>query len=198
MNSEAMFRRSLAVVFILLTLIRVYYARKAGKAGEKTSADGEDRFDAVLLRGFNSLAAVAALMYLIAPRWMRWSALPLPAWLRWIGMVAGLVTIALFLWVHRALGENWSTSVEPKGQHALVTSGPYRWARHPMYTALLLALPALPLLLRSLWGLALSLLLVVPALWLRIREEEVMLLAEFGDEYRKYMARTWRLVPFVY
>jgi len=67
-----------------------------------------------------------------------------------------------------------------------------------MYTALLLALPALPLLLRSLWGLALSLLLIVPALWLRIREEEAMLLAELGDEYREYMARTWRLVPLVF
>ena len=52
--------------------------------------------------------------------------------------------------------------------------------------------------LSSLWGLALSLVLIVPALWLRMREEEALLLAEFGDEYRGYMARTWRLVPFVF
>nr|HID14197.1 hypothetical protein [Anaerolineae bacterium] len=47
-------------------------------------------------------------------------------------------------------------------------------------------------------GLALSLVLIVPALWLRIRQEEAMLLIEFGDEYREYMARTWRLIPFVF
>ncbi|MFQ6059100.1 MAG: hypothetical protein ACE5MB_09525, partial [Anaerolineae bacterium] len=97
-------------MFILLTFIRLYYARKAGKTGE--SADGEDKFGAVLLRVFNSLAAIATLTYLIAPQLMRWSALPMPAWSRWIGVVVGLVTVALFLWVHRALGKNWSTSVE--------------------------------------------------------------------------------------
>lgn len=55
----------------------------------------------------------------------------------------------------------------------------------------------LPLLLRSLWGLALSLVLIVPTLVLRIREEERLLLAVFGDEYQEYMTHTWRLVPFV-
>lgn len=55
-----------------------------------------------------------------------------------------------------------------------------------------------PRLLRSLLGLALSLLLTVPALRLRIREEEAMLLTKFGNQYREYMACTWRLVPLVY
>ena len=129
-----LFRGILAIEFILLTLIRLYYARKAGGTGERASADREGKFGATRLRLFNSLAAIATLTYLIAPRLMRWSALPMPVWLRWIGVVLGLATIPLFLWVHRALGENWSTSVETKAQHTLVTSGPYRWVRHPMYT----------------------------------------------------------------
>ncbi len=120
-----------------------------------------------------------------------------PAW-----AVAGLALLllgaALGMAAWRALGRWYAPDPAILPGQWLITSGPYRLVRHPMYTAQLLSLPALPLLLRSLWGLALSLLLIVPALWLRIREEEAILLAEFGDEYRAYMAHTWRLVPLVY
>ena len=194
MNSEAIFRSSLAAVFILLTLIRVYYARKAGEADEKTSTDGEDKLGAILLRAFNSLAAVATLVYLIAPRWMGWSALPLPAWLRWIGVVAGLLTIALFLWVHRALGENWSTSVEPKEQHALVTSGPYRWVRHPMYTTMFVWTLAF-FLLSANWFVGITWLALSILAASRAGEEEAALIEKFGAEYRAYMQRTARFLP---
>ncbi len=165
------FRGSLAAEFILLTLIRVYYARKAGKAGEKVSVDGEGKLGAALLRLCNSLAAIATLMYLVAPQRMRWSALPMPVWLRWIGVVAGLVTVALFLWVHHTLGENWSTSVETKEGHKLITGGPYRWVRHPMYTTIFV------------WSL------------IQTRLEDRRLIVLFGDEARRYVAAVPGYVP---
>jgi len=115
-----------------------------------------------------------------------------------VGLGLFLLGAALGVAAWRALGRWYAPDPDVRPGQQLITSGPYRLVRHPMYTALLLALPALPLLLRSLWGLALSLVLIVPALRLRIREEEAMLLTEFGDEYRSYMARTWRLVPFVF
>jgi len=193
-NDEVMFRGDLAAVFILLTLIRVYYARKAGEADEKSSADGEGKSGAVLLRVSNSLAAVATLVYLVAPRWMRWSALPLPAWLRWIGMAVGLVTIALFLWVHRALGENWSTSVETKEQHALVTSGPYRWVRHPMYTTMFVWTLAF-FLLSANWFVGITWLALSILAASRAGREEAALIETFGAEYQAYVQRTGRFLP---
>jgi len=193
-NNEVIFRGGLAAVFVLLTFIRVYYARKAGKTGEKTSADGEDKLGAVLLRVLNSLVAIATLVYLIVPRWMRWSALPLPAWLRWIGIAVGLVTIALFLWVHRALGENWSTSVEPKELHALVTSGPYRWVRHPMYTTMFVWTLAF-FLLSANWFVGITWLVLSIVAASRAGAEEAALIEKFGAEYRAYMQRTARFLP---
>ena len=76
------FRGSLAAVFILLTFIRLYYARKAGKADEKVSVDREDKFSTTLMRWLNSLAVIATLIYLIVPQLMSWSALPMPVWFR--------------------------------------------------------------------------------------------------------------------
>ena len=120
-----------------------------------------------------------------------------PAW-SVIGLILFLLGAALGLAACRALGRWYAPDPDVLPGQRLITGGPYRLLRHPMYTALLLSLPALPLLLRSLLDLALDLLFIGPALWLRIREEEAMLLAEFGDEYLEYIARTWRLVPFVF
>ena len=194
MNNEVIFRGSLAAVFILLTSIRLYHARKAGKAGEKVSVDREGKFGATLLRLFNSLAVIATLMYLIAPQLMRWSALPMPAWLRWIGVVVGFVTISLFLWAHRALGENWSTSVETKEQHTLVTSGPYRWVRHPMYATMFVWALAF-FLLSTKWFVGITWLALGIMAASRAGKEEAALTEKFGAEYRAYMQRTGRFLP---
>jgi len=60
----------------------------------------------------------------------------MPAWSRWLGVALGIVSLQLFGWTHHALGRNWSTRLVIKEGHSLVTSGPYRWVRHPMYTAI--------------------------------------------------------------
>jgi len=193
-NNEVMFRGGLAAVFILLTFIRLYYARKAGKTAEKITAEGEDKFGATLLRLFNSLAAITTLIYLIAPQLMRWSALPMLMGLRWIGVIAGLVTITLFLWVHRALGENWSTSMQTKEQHTLVTSGPYRWVRHPMYTTMFVWTLAF-FLLSANWFVGITWLALSILATSRAGEEEAALIEEFGAEYQAYMRRTARFLP---
>lgn len=80
-----------------------------------------------------------------------------------IGLALFLLGVVLGISAWRALGRWYIPDPDVLPGQRLITGGPYRLVRHPMYTALLLSLPALPLLLRSLWGLALSLLLIVPA-----------------------------------
>jgi protein-S-isoprenylcysteine O-methyltransferase Ste14 len=95
------------------------------------------------------------------------------------------------------LGPLFSTFVTIQKEHRLVTSGLYRFVRHPIYTGSLLAVVGIFLVFRSrlVWG-ALPL-YGLGTLW-RIHDEERLLLAAFGEEFRRYRARTWRLLPFVY
>ena len=83
------------------------------------------------------------LVYVINPSWMAWSSFESPRWLRWTGVILGLCVLCSVHWVLRNLGRNVSETVLTKIDHEMVTSGPYRWIRHPLYTtgiALFLAL----------------------------------------------------------
>lgn len=136
-----------------------------------------------------------AAAYIVSPASMSWASFDAPAWLRWLGVALGLSTVLAAHWVLRTLGRNVSETVLTKEHHELVTRGPYRWIRHPLYTtgiALFVALGLIAanwfILLASLLALLLIRLVVVPL-------EERALLARFGEAYQQYMRRTGTMAP---
>ncbi len=96
---------------------------------------------------------------------------------------------------HYDLGRNWRVTTEIREGHTLVTSGIFRYIRHPMYSAHWLWGIAQVLLIHN-WiaGLA-SLVIWLPVYLLRVRREENMMLEKFGEEYRLYMRQTGRIIP---
>jgi protein-S-isoprenylcysteine O-methyltransferase Ste14 len=115
---------------------------------------------------------------------------------------AGVVCLVVGLWLfyrsHADLGTNWSITLEVREQHRLITHGVYGRVRHPMYIALLLYSVGQALVLPN-WVAGPSYLIAFSILLVfRVREEEKMMLEQFGDEYAAYMARTQRLVPRIW
>ena len=80
------------------------------------------------------LLVVPTILSVARPQWMAWSSLTVPEWIRWSGVVLGVLTIAGVWWVLRTLGYNLSETVLTKRDHQLITTGPYRWVRYPLYT----------------------------------------------------------------
>jgi protein-S-isoprenylcysteine O-methyltransferase Ste14 len=110
-------------------------------------------------------------------------------------MAAGLLlrTIAI-----RQLGEFFVPEVAIQPGQALMDRGLYRFLRHPSYAGSFLTILGYGLVLTN--GLSLAIMLFIPGLafGFRMHVEEAALLAAFGDDYRRYMQRTKRLIPFVY
>jgi protein-S-isoprenylcysteine O-methyltransferase Ste14 len=110
-------------------------------------------------------------------------------------MIAALV---LFRMTHKHLGRNWSVTLDTRKTHTLIDTGIYAHLRHPMYSAFwLLALAQAALLQNWIAGLA------GPVAWatlffLRVGHEERLMIDTFGDQYRRYMQRTKRVLPWVY
>jgi protein-S-isoprenylcysteine O-methyltransferase Ste14 len=108
------------------------------------------------------------------------------------------VSLCLFYLVHRDLGENWSFTLEIRKRHALVTTGLYRWIRHPMYSAFLLWAIAQALLLPNWIAGPAGLVGFGTLFFFRVGREEQMMIETFGDEYRAYVARTKRVIPGIF
>ncbi len=114
---------------------------------------------------------------------------------QYLGLALMAAGIALREWAVLALGRHFSVVVALEADHRLVTAGPYRWLRHPAYTGGLIATNGFALALGSWLSLIPIVAILLPAFAYRIRLEEQLLLAAFGDTYRTYMSRTWRLFP---
>ena len=200
MDSERTFRIIFFAVFASVMVIRAYYRWRAKRNGESGWSVGEDAAEregrgGVLLRlllFFYMLAAVV--LYALNPRWLTLFAVPLPLWSRWLGAVVAVFSIPLFFWVHCALGNHWSANLELREKHTLITSGPYRSVRHPMYTALFGLSIGVAVLLAS-WLIILLVVATIILLYARVHKEEVMMIQRFGEEYQMYMRRTGRLLP---
>ena len=116
---------------------------------------------------------------------------------RWIGVVLYLAGGVLRLWPVFVLGRRFSGLVAIQPGHTLVTDGIYRIVRNPSYLGLLVLSLGWALAFRSVVGVVLALINIVP-LVARIRSEEALLHAQFGEQYDAYRRRTWRLVPRLY
>ena len=163
--------------------------------GNLSSGEREDRSNRWVLAAFGVIGLLAA-----------W----LPAYtdridfltidgdtVRWIGVILYLAGGVLRIWPVFVLGRRFSGLVAIQPGHTLVTNGIYRTVRNPSYLGMLVLSLGWALAFRSLVGVVLALINIVPLI-ARIRSEEALLHAQFGEQYDVYRRRTWRLVPGLY
>jgi protein-S-isoprenylcysteine O-methyltransferase Ste14 len=187
------------IVFLILPvgwyIIRMPYARRSRRTTIVRTARG---FREMLLLSISFTGVILLPFLYVAtdfPRFAAYPARPVPTS---IGVLVAIAALIMFHRTHKALGRNWSVSLDVRENHRLVTEGVYRHLRHPMYTAFWLWAAAQALLLPN-WIAGLSGLFGFGTLYfLRIGKEEQLMLDTFGDEYRVYMARTRRIIPWIY
>ena len=192
---ENLFPVSYLIGFIVGSLIRVRYMRKFRQ--DRKAIFREEGIFVGLLASLWGIAILLPLLYIFT-QWLSFADFDLPTWVGWIGVVTFALALLLLWRSHAELGRNWRVTTEIREGHNLVTTGIFRYIRHPMYSAHWLWGIAQILLIHN-WiaGLA-SLIVLLPMYLLRTRREEQMMLDEFGEEYRLYMKRTGRITPRLY
>ena len=114
------------------------------------------------------------------------------------GVIVMWLGLAIRVWAIAALGRAFRTTVEVDPGQVVVSSGPYRWVRHPSYSGLLLIVAGAGLAAGHWLALAVCVVLPLPAVLWRIRVEEAELTAVLGERYRDYQAQAKRLIPGVW
>jgi len=115
----------------------------------------------------------------------------------YLGVAICALGLFAAVWSRKTLGDDWSRDVEFKQGHKLVERGPYRFVRHPIYTSHLLMGLGTAVASGSLVAFA-GLLLFSIGFWIKLKQEEGLLLRHFPEEYPAYQARVKALVPFVF
>jgi protein-S-isoprenylcysteine O-methyltransferase Ste14 len=193
---ETIFRMVLPILFVSFAIHRGYYIRKHGKE-ENTLKKRHEGLVSKIAGLLGLLGFIAVLTYAIHPAWLSWASLPLPLWLRWTGIAIALLGFALLQWAQNTLGKNWSDTPRMMKEQELITSGPYQFIRHPIYTAFLLILGS-TLFISANWLIGLAWIgMTTLEVASRIGFEENLMLEFFGEQYRGYMKRTGRLLPKV-
>jgi protein-S-isoprenylcysteine O-methyltransferase Ste14 len=116
---------------------------------------------------------------------------------RYLGLALLAVGSVLRVGPMFVLGRRFTWPLASQEEHPLMTTGFYRYIRHPSYLGALLGGTGWVLVFRSGVGLLLMALLLV-GLFPVIGQEEALLASEFGEEYEAYRRRTWRLLPFLF
>lgn len=189
------FRILFILAFIAMLGIRIYYQRKIFR--EKRKIDIKEG-KLSLIAG--SIAALTTIIfgaeYIFYPGFFSFAyVLHYTDWLRWIGCLILLIGIVLLGLAHHHLGKSFSSFVVLKEKHVLVESGPYRWIRHPIYSAFILNYIGGGLLASN-WVLTVipvSMYAILVAI--RMGQEEKVMEETFGQRYIDYEKRTGRLLP---
>ncbi|MFT3885720.1 MAG: isoprenylcysteine carboxylmethyltransferase family protein [Flavobacteriales bacterium] len=179
-------------VLVLAFFCTVLFATQPALSVEESKRNkSTDGWTIWLIIGVSGMGQIASLV-----DWAYSQAAPqaLDAW-----VVSGLVLLpfgtAFRLWAINTLKNNFAATVQIKQCQQLITSGPYKWLRHPSYTGAWVAMVGAALLMHSMVGL----LIMGPGmLWVygcRIATEERTLEAAFGEAYREMKGRTWRMLP---
>jgi protein-S-isoprenylcysteine O-methyltransferase Ste14 len=113
-----------------------------------------------------------------------------------IGLAVWVAGLAIAVWARLYIGRNWGMPMTRRAEPELVTTGPYRLIRHPIYTGIILALVGTALAISPLGLIAVAVLAVFFAF--SATREERFLTEEFPSAYPPYKARTKMLIPFVF
>lgn len=178
----------IGLLFFLSELLLLLIKRsRSGGAARK-----EDRHSLLVLWLAISISMSIGMGF--ALRWWIW----MPEVTRPVGVVLAISGM-LLRWISiLQLGKMFTVDIAITDRHALKTNGLYRYLRHPSYTGLLLIVAGLGLATGSLLSLVVVVVPIFLALQYRIRTEETVLLEEFGDAYRQYCTKTYRLLPGIY
>ena len=189
------YRISVAVIYFLQMALLLYFYKATKDKTILHSSDVEPILLVVIRSSWVILVISSILLYIIYPAALKWGELNLSHTVRVIGIIVGIISDFLILWVLVSLGKNISAALKVRINQQLVTIGPYRYVRHPLYSVGIILFLSVTLV-SSNWILGIvGICFQLFIMFTRTPLEEKMLMEHFGEEYRRYIEKTGAFFP---
>ncbi|MFZ0888588.1 MAG: isoprenylcysteine carboxylmethyltransferase family protein [Candidatus Binataceae bacterium] len=198
-DNDTPFRLIAAAELVAMVAVRDYYSfsRSRESIRERIRRSAEAAWLTAAMGAFAILHFGGVIVYIAMPAVLGWCTFHVAGPIRWAGIAISVAGAAGEVWAAISLGTNYSPLLRVGKSQVLVTTGPYRWIRHPLYSF------GLPLMLG--WGIAARNWLIIASgtvvvavvMTIRAPREEAMMREAFGQSYSDYMSRTGRFIPRV-
>lgn len=186
---------AIMAIIVAIAVIRAPFGRQSRKTPVAANRRGPREIFVLALAWIGSM--ILPLLWVFTPL-LAVADYPLRPTVFASGVVIAIMGLWLLRRSHVELGKNWSISLDLREGHQLVTSGLYRYVRHPMYTAIFLYAIAQALVVPNWIAGPANLAAFLVLFAVRVGSEEQMMVDKFGDQYRDYRAKTKRLIPGVW
>lgn len=197
-TEEELLLRILFIISIgVLFSVRLYFHKKAGTLEEKTVSDNEG-----LLLGFLRILFIipfflSIFLFMLIPEMLYSFSLNFDFSSRIIGLFSVYFGVIIILWTNISLDRNFSTTLVVRADHKLITKGPYKYIRHPMYSGITFWIVGMLFVSDNWFFLIILPIYITLIMGFRMIKEEKMLESKFGVEYENYKKRTKRFIPLV-
>jgi protein-S-isoprenylcysteine O-methyltransferase Ste14 len=189
---EITYRIIVFVFLIAFCFVRGPFLLKAKKQ-EKSVKKKQKRESLLVFLNFIGMFIIP-LIYSFSG-WLDFASISLPGWLRMLWICVYFLALIYLYWIHKTLDKNWSMGLELGKKHKLITDGPYKRIRHPMYLFFYIVMFCNFFISANLFVGVYGILVWTILCVVRIPDEEKMLLKQFGKKYKDYMERTGRMLP---
>lgn len=198
MDIQKFFHASFLLLFCFYAVMRTFFKLQTGTLWETAFSKREG----VVSQALRILCSVplfgGVFLFIFAPDQYPVLYISLPASIRFMGLLGGILSLGALGWVHYVLNDNFTPTLEVRNRTRLVTWGPYRWIRHPMYTFYMVFFLCAFAISQS-WVIGLfGAGIFADLMFLRLPYEERELEKAFGEAYRIYRRKTKKFIPGVY
>lgn len=182
------------VVFLACICTVLFSTQPRFSISESKAKFSSDRNTVWLILGVSCIGQIASLM--------EWAYIKegIPAFSMWtyVGAVMLVGGTAFRVYAINVLGKYFSTTVQIKNEHRIITAGPYKILRHPSYSGAYIAMLGCAVFLESITGLLIFGIGMLFVYHLRIKTEEQTLIQNFKEDYLNYSKQTWKMFPMVW
>lgn len=181
-------------IFLVLAAATLWMSQPAYSSKDAKEHSDSDKKSVIIILIMSSLSVILAVLQWAYATDTSDSSF----WMTALGLVMVVSGITIRVWAIRTLGKNFTATVTVTEKHQFISSGPYKYVRHPSYLGAFIAIVGFPVFLNASWATLLSFIFMTFAYVIRITAEEKMLISYFGKSYERYKRRTKMIIPFIW